>query len=63
MTEQLTFSFLSVLQHNVQKCLRDQNNSLCTTFPARQSREKTYYLTLSLSFSEYTDWYFDKSVC
>ena len=54
---------MSVLQHNVQEYLRDQNNSLCTTFPARKSSEKTYYLTLSLSFSEYTGWYLDKSIC
>ena len=63
MTEQLTFSFLSVLQHNVQKCLRDQNNSFCTVFPARRGVIKSEFLfsTPPLSFPEYTGWDFDRA--
>ena len=29
-------TIMNVLQHSVQECLRDQNNSSCTTFPAKQ---------------------------
>ena len=53
------------LQHGIQEGLRSQYNSLCMTFPARWGMIKSdpCSLALSLSFSEYIGWYFDKSIC
>ena len=56
---------MNVLQHSVQEGLGKKNISVCMTLPTRRGvmKSESPLFDPLLPFSEYTGWYFDRSVC
>ena len=56
---------MNVLQHSVQESLGKKNISVCMTLPTRRGvmKSESPLFDPLLPFSEYTGWYFDRSVC